>query len=148
MHAAKKYFLVTISVVPSSPILVTVMKEAQSSFESLLLQEPHAVTSQKTPFFIVTAVNISNRTWFYSVTNLIRRNRRRSGMYTYEQCDSLKQIFHQVLPQGEYFISTQTGLLALFTGNIFIIAVSDDKHSTLMNTFCGYYAEVLMFIQV
>jgi hypothetical protein len=32
------------------------------------LQEPHGVTSQKTPFFIVTAVKTSNLTrdgWFY-----------------------------------------------------------------------------------
>jgi hypothetical protein len=27
------------------------------------LQEPHGVTSQKTPFFIVTAVKISNIAW-------------------------------------------------------------------------------------
>jgi hypothetical protein len=40
--------LVTASVVPSSPILVTLMKEALSS-----LLEPHGVTSQRTPFFIV-----------------------------------------------------------------------------------------------
>jgi hypothetical protein len=57
-HAAKKYLrsvrrlLVTASVVPSSPILVTLMKEALSSSETLFLQEPHGVTSQKTPFFI------------------------------------------------------------------------------------------------
>jgi hypothetical protein len=42
--------LVTASVVPSSPILVTLMKEALSSSETL--QEPHDVTSPKTPFFI------------------------------------------------------------------------------------------------
>jgi hypothetical protein len=44
--------------VPSSPILVTLMKEALSRF----LQEPHGITSQKTPFFIVTAVKTSNLT--------------------------------------------------------------------------------------
>jgi hypothetical protein len=36
--------------VPSSPILVTLMMEALSSSETFL-QEPHGVTSQKTPFF-------------------------------------------------------------------------------------------------
>jgi hypothetical protein len=41
----------TASVVPSSPILVTLMKEALSSPERRFLQEPHGVTSQKTPFF-------------------------------------------------------------------------------------------------
>jgi hypothetical protein len=51
------------SVVPSSPILVTLMKAALSSFETSVLQEPRGVTSQKTPFFIVTAVKTSNLTW-------------------------------------------------------------------------------------
>jgi hypothetical protein len=39
--------LVTASVVPSSQILVTLMKKSLSRF----LQEPHDVTSQKIPFF-------------------------------------------------------------------------------------------------
>jgi hypothetical protein len=43
--------LVTASVVPSSPILVTLMKEALSSSETQFLQGPHGVTSQKTPLF-------------------------------------------------------------------------------------------------
>jgi hypothetical protein len=47
--------LVITSVVPSSPILVTLMKEA--------LEEAHGVTSQKIPFFIVTAVKTSNLTF-------------------------------------------------------------------------------------
>jgi hypothetical protein len=37
------------SVVPSSPILVTLMKEALSSSETSVM--PHGVTSQETPFF-------------------------------------------------------------------------------------------------
>jgi hypothetical protein len=41
----------TANVVPSSTILVTLMKEALISFESRFLHEPHRVTSQKTPFF-------------------------------------------------------------------------------------------------
>jgi hypothetical protein len=44
--------LVTVSVVPNSPIHVTLMKEVLSSSEMSVLQEPHGVTSQKTPFFI------------------------------------------------------------------------------------------------
>jgi hypothetical protein len=44
--------LVTDSVVPSSPTLVTLMKEAQSSSETSL-QEPHGATSQKTSFFML-----------------------------------------------------------------------------------------------
>jgi hypothetical protein len=50
--------LVTASVVPSSPIPVTLIKEALSLF----LQEPLGVTSQKTLFFIVPAVKTSNLT--------------------------------------------------------------------------------------
>jgi hypothetical protein len=46
-----RWLLVTASVVPSSPILVTLVKEALSSTETSFLQEPHGVTSQKTPFF-------------------------------------------------------------------------------------------------
>jgi hypothetical protein len=49
-------------VVPSSPILVTLMKEAQSSSETSVLQDPYGITSQKTPFFIVTAMKTSNLT--------------------------------------------------------------------------------------
>jgi hypothetical protein len=51
--------LVTASVVPSSPILVALMKEALSSFETSVLTRANGVTSQKTPFFIVTAVKTS-----------------------------------------------------------------------------------------
>jgi hypothetical protein len=47
--------LETTLAVPSSPILVTLMKEGLSSS---LLQEPHGVTSQKTPFF--TCVLVKN----------------------------------------------------------------------------------------
>jgi hypothetical protein len=54
--------LVTASVVPSSPILVALMKEALTSSRRRFLQEPHGVTSQKTPFFIVTDVKTSNLT--------------------------------------------------------------------------------------
>jgi hypothetical protein len=43
--------LVRASVVPSSPILVTLMKEALISSKTSVLTEPHGVISQKTPFF-------------------------------------------------------------------------------------------------
>jgi hypothetical protein len=46
-----RLLLVTASVVPSSPILVTLMKEALSSSVTSVLQEPHGVISQKTTFF-------------------------------------------------------------------------------------------------
>jgi hypothetical protein len=44
--------LVAACVVPSSPIFVTLMKEAP--------QEPHGVTTQKTPFFIVSILHNQN----------------------------------------------------------------------------------------
>jgi hypothetical protein len=59
--------LVTASVVPSSPIQVTLMKEALPP-KRRFLQEPRGVTSQKTPFFIVTAVKTSNLTRKYEST--------------------------------------------------------------------------------
>jgi hypothetical protein len=34
---------------------------------TFVLKEPHGVTSQKTPFFILTAVKTSNLTWIVSV---------------------------------------------------------------------------------
>jgi hypothetical protein len=43
--------LVAACVVPSSPIFVTLMKDAPGSSETSFLQEPHGVTTQKTPFF-------------------------------------------------------------------------------------------------
>jgi hypothetical protein len=57
--------LVEACIVPSSPILVTLMKEALDFSETRFLQEPHSVTSQKTPFFIATAVKTSNLTKFF-----------------------------------------------------------------------------------
>jgi hypothetical protein len=46
--------LVTASAVFSS-IVVTLMKEALSYSETSVLQESHGVTSQKTPFFMLSA---------------------------------------------------------------------------------------------
>jgi hypothetical protein len=42
--------LVTANVVPSSPILVTLMEAIRAS-EGRSLQEPHGITSQKTAYF-------------------------------------------------------------------------------------------------
>jgi hypothetical protein len=46
--------LVTAKVVPSSLILVTLMRRRYVPPKRRFLQEPHSVTSQKTAFFIVT----------------------------------------------------------------------------------------------
>jgi hypothetical protein len=54
--------VVTASVVPSSSILVTLMKESLSSSERSVFQEPHGVTSQKTPFFVVFSSCLQFRT--------------------------------------------------------------------------------------
>jgi hypothetical protein len=51
--------LVTASVVLSSPVLVTLMKEALSSSETSVLTT-HGVTSQKTPFFIKLSLRLIN----------------------------------------------------------------------------------------
>jgi hypothetical protein len=45
--------LVAANVVPSSPILVTLMTEAIHSSKSLVIKEPDRLTSQKTEFFEV-----------------------------------------------------------------------------------------------
>jgi hypothetical protein len=50
--------LVTATVVPSSTILVTPMKEALSSPKHRFIKEPHGVTSQKTPFFNTLFVGV------------------------------------------------------------------------------------------
>jgi hypothetical protein len=53
----------TADVVPSSPILVTLVMDAICSSDTSalrFLQEPHGVTYQKTAFFIVTALKTSN----------------------------------------------------------------------------------------
>jgi hypothetical protein len=56
------WLLVTATVVPSLPILVTLMMERYVPPKRRLLQEPHGATSQKVQFFIVTEVKISNLT--------------------------------------------------------------------------------------
>jgi hypothetical protein len=49
--------LVTANVVPSSPILVTLMKAIRPSGTSVLTKE-HGVTSQKTAFTTVNSINL------------------------------------------------------------------------------------------
>jgi hypothetical protein len=54
--------LVTANVVPSPPIVVTLMMEENVPPKHRFLQEPHGITSYKTAFVIVTAVETSNVT--------------------------------------------------------------------------------------
>jgi hypothetical protein len=54
--------LVSVNVVPSSPILVTLMMEAICSSEWTVLKEPRGVTPQKTAFLMVTIIKTSNLT--------------------------------------------------------------------------------------
>jgi hypothetical protein len=57
---------VTVNVVPSSPILITLVVEAIRSSESLFLQEPHGVTTQKTPFFTGILFPIAKSSLYYA----------------------------------------------------------------------------------
>jgi hypothetical protein len=59
-NVSEERLLVTANVVSSSPILVTLMKEALSSSETSVLTRATGVTSQKTSFFIVTSLKTSN----------------------------------------------------------------------------------------
>jgi hypothetical protein len=60
------------SIVPISPILVTLIKEALCSSETSVLTRTTSVISQKIQFFIVTAVKTSNLTKQiqFNLTNL------------------------------------------------------------------------------
>jgi hypothetical protein len=87
--------LVTANVVPSTPILVTLMKEALSSVETLVLTEPHGVTSQKTQFFIVTVVKTSNLTLLHLLIII---------------------LIHLSLKQSYIFINIQLSLLPFLVG--------------------------------
>jgi hypothetical protein len=57
------HFPITANVVPSSPILVTIIMEEIHTPKRRFLQEPHGVTPQKTAFFIVAAMKTSNLTY-------------------------------------------------------------------------------------
>jgi hypothetical protein len=89
--------LVTDSVVPSSPILVTLMKEALSSSETRFLQEPHGVTSQKTPFF-------KSKKYLYATLN---RNQSYSfgeeafGQKRYHDYIFILSILFKIMKQGK-----------------------------------------------
>jgi hypothetical protein len=56
--------LVTANVVHSSPIRVTLMMEVIRASKMLALTKPCGITSQKTAFFLVTAVKTSNLTLY------------------------------------------------------------------------------------
>jgi aspartokinase-like uncharacterized kinase len=56
--------LVTANDLPSSPILVTLMMEANFLPKHRLLKDSHGVTSQKIAFFIVNTVKNSNLTYY------------------------------------------------------------------------------------
>jgi hypothetical protein len=54
--------LVTVSIVPSSLSLITLMIEELRSSETSVRRRSHGVTSKKTAFFIVAAVKTPNLT--------------------------------------------------------------------------------------
>jgi hypothetical protein len=77
-HRSVLWLLVTANVVPSLPILVTLMIETICSSETRFLQEPHGAASQKRKFFLVTTVKTSNLTnivifWTVMTCNLVER---------------------------------------------------------------------------
>jgi hypothetical protein len=64
---------------PITSILVTPMKEALSSPKRQFLQEPHGVTSQKTPFFrFIHVLGFSQDSSFGRVAHLDNNNDNRS----------------------------------------------------------------------
>jgi hypothetical protein len=73
-------------------MLVTLMKEALSSSETSFLQEPNGVISQKTLFFIVTAVKTSSLT----TDGLLRR----SHFYGVSQSVSCKNVDRAMVTEG------------------------------------------------
>jgi hypothetical protein len=91
--------LVKATAVPSSPILVTLMMEALSYSETSVLTRP--TTSQKTPFFIITAVKTS------SLTN--------KGMYFVAQ--ALPMSEHSTM---EYFLPLLRNKLHCNRGTMFL----------------------------
>jgi hypothetical protein len=74
--------LVAASIVPISPILVTLIKEALGSSEKSVLKEPHDVTSQKTPFFMLNDV----RPRFEPNPCRIRVQSRTCALHTVRSC--------------------------------------------------------------
>jgi hypothetical protein len=69
LHSHRRENLKSYNFVPSSPILVTMRMEALRSSETSDHTESYIVTSPKTAFFIVTAVETSNimkKHWFHN----------------------------------------------------------------------------------
>jgi hypothetical protein len=60
MNRSMLWLLVTVRVVPSSPILISLIMKRYDPPKRRFLQESHVVTPQKTALFIVTVVKISN----------------------------------------------------------------------------------------
>jgi hypothetical protein len=74
---------------------LTLTKEALSSSERRFFQEPHGVTSQKTLFFIVTAVKTSNLTFVFFVYtwNLLPRGNAWTISFSELQLKHNKQLY-------------------------------------------------------
>jgi hypothetical protein len=73
------------------------------------LQEPHGVTSQKTPFFIVNAVKTSDLTFFEMGLYLCTRLH---GV-TSPKAVNLRSRFHMKLKQNKYILDCLTTITIL-----------------------------------
>jgi hypothetical protein len=104
----KRRLLVTANVVPSSPILVTLMMETLSSSET----SPQGVTSQKTAFFIVTAVKTSNLTKFALLFGYLHPSYTPSPLQPHDVCLTLIYLCTVMLVASNCIA---TNLLASFT---------------------------------
>jgi hypothetical protein len=76
--------LVTAKIVPSSPILVTLMTDEIRSSKRRLLQEPRDVITQKPALFIVSVVKNSNLTLFSTMTTQV--------LFSWREADALGNI--------------------------------------------------------
>jgi hypothetical protein len=75
--------LVKANVVPSSPILLTLMMEALSSSEMSVLTRTIWCKSQKTAFFILTAVETSNPTTFTTSESFLSEGHSKTNYFPY-----------------------------------------------------------------
>jgi hypothetical protein len=99
--SSQRALLVTANVVPSSPILDTLMMDALSSPKHRFLQKAHGVTSQKTAFFIATAMKTSNLIYHFFQAHLFQSEHGLLFIFKMNTLIPLKlTMLHGVTSQG------------------------------------------------